>query len=217
MSDVVVGVLAVLVGALFCFRGYFAMRVVIPVWGAFTGFTLGAGLVANLGSDGFLTTALGWVVGLAVAVLFAALAYLYYAVSVAVGMGAIGFVLGAGLVVALDVRWSWLVVAVGVIVGLVLATVAVLGDLPMVLLTVLTASAGSATVVTGIMLAVGAVDLAQLDGNDAVARFDDTPLWWALSAVLFVAGMVVQLRAISGMATTLREQWEADPSIRLST
>ena len=45
MQDVVVGLLAIAVGALFAFRGYFAMRVIIPIWGAFAGFMLGAGLV----------------------------------------------------------------------------------------------------------------------------------------------------------------------------
>ena len=63
MSDILLGIFALLAGLVFCFRGYMAMRVVIPIWGAFTGFMLGAGLVANLGNEGFLVSALGWVVG----------------------------------------------------------------------------------------------------------------------------------------------------------
>ena len=61
MDDVLVGVLAIAVGALFCFRGYLAMRLIIPIWGAFAGFLLGAGLIANTGSDGFLRSTLGWI------------------------------------------------------------------------------------------------------------------------------------------------------------
>jgi len=38
VSDIILGLLALAVGALFCFRGYLTMRLVIPVWGAFAGF-----------------------------------------------------------------------------------------------------------------------------------------------------------------------------------
>ena len=38
MQDIIVGVLAIAIGALFCFRGWIAMRIVIPIWGAFAGF-----------------------------------------------------------------------------------------------------------------------------------------------------------------------------------
>ena len=50
MKDIVVGVLAVLVGALFCFRGWLAMRVVIPIWGALR--RLPPGRRAHRGVDG---------------------------------------------------------------------------------------------------------------------------------------------------------------------
>ena len=46
MEDVVVGILAILFGAVFCFWGYFAMRIAIPIWGFFAGFMLGAGATA---------------------------------------------------------------------------------------------------------------------------------------------------------------------------
>ena len=64
MQDWVVGLLAIAVGALFCFRGFMTMRIVIPVWGAFTGFFLGAGLISAITDDGFLRSALAWVVAI---------------------------------------------------------------------------------------------------------------------------------------------------------
>ena len=71
MQDVVVGLLAIAVGALFAFRGYFAMRLIIPIWGVFAGFMLGAGLVSSASNDGFLRSVLGWVIGVVLAALFA--------------------------------------------------------------------------------------------------------------------------------------------------
>src|SRR5215204_4545908 len=134
MNDVLLGVMAILIGAVFCFRGYFAMRIIIPIWGAFAGFVLGAGLVSTAG-DEFLSTALSWIVGIAVGLVFGLIAYIYYSVAVIIGMTAIGFVLGTTLMAALGVTWSWLVILVGVVGAVMLAITAIIGDMPMVLLT----------------------------------------------------------------------------------
>jgi hypothetical protein len=191
--DVVIGVLAVAIGALFCFRGYLAMRIIIPIWGAFVGFMLGAGIAASIENQGFLTTVLGWILGLVLAIVIAALAYLYYEVSVAIVLGGIGFVLGTGLMAALGVTWSWVVVPVGVAVGLVLAVIAILADLPAILLVVLTALGGAATIVGGVMLLVGTVDLDELD-RETTERLDLGGWWYALQIGLAIAGIVAQSR-----------------------
>ena len=120
MADFFLGVLAILAGLAFCFSGYLWLRIVLPVWGAFVGFAFGAGLVAGLGGDRFLGEVLGWVVGLAFALLFAALAYAYFAFAVVIAMTSVGFAIGAGLVVALGVDWSWVAVIVGVLVGAIM-------------------------------------------------------------------------------------------------
>ena len=210
MRDVLLGLLAIAVGSLFCFRGYLTMRVVIPLWGAFTGFLAGAALVDRWTGDGFLAGALGWVVGLVVAVVFGLLAYLYYEVSVVLAMAAVGFVLGASSMVALEVSWSWVVVLVGVLVGVVLAVLAVVGRLPMLVLTVLTALAGAGTVVAGVMLLTGSLTAADLDSAAVVARIEDSAGWWVLYAVLAVTGVVLQVRLAGDVRRSVRAQWTAD-------
>jgi len=210
VRDVLLGLLAIAVGSLFCFRGYLTMRVVIPLWGAFTGFLAGAALVDRWTGDGFLAGALGWVVGLVVAVVFGLLAYLYYEVSVVLAMAAVGFVLGASSMVALEVSWSWVVVLVGVLVGVVLAVLAVVGRLPMLVLTVLTALAGAGTVVAGVMLLTGSLTAADLDSAAVVARIEDSAGWWVLYAVLAVTGVVLQVRLAGDVRRSVRAQWTAD-------
>lgn len=210
MRDVLLGLLAIAVGSLFCFRGYLTIRLVIPVWGAFSGFLLGAGLVDRSTGNGFLADALGWIVGLAVAVVFGMLAYTYYEVSVVLAMAAIGFVLGASVMVAVDVRWSWTVVLVGMLAGIALAVLAVVGRVPMLLLTLLTGLAGSATIVAGIMLVAGAIAADDLDSAAAISRIEDSAGWWVLYAVLAVVGVVLQFRLLDGRRRSVRAQWAAD-------
>jgi hypothetical protein len=210
VRDVLLALLAIAVGSLFCFRGYLTMRLVIPIWGAFSGFLFGAGLVDQWTGNGFLVDVAAWLAGVAVAVLFGLLAYTYFEVSVMLAMAAVGFVLGASLMVALDVRWSWVVILVGMLAGVALAVLAVVGRLPMLLLTFLTAAAGAATVVAGVMLLTGAFTADDLNSQAVVSRIDDSAGWWVLAAVLAVLGVVLQLRVLADVRRSVRAQWVAD-------
>ena len=205
MSDVFVGIIALLTGSVFCFRGYLAMRLVIPLWGAFAGFMLGAGIVS--GDAGFLGNALGWVVGFGLAIVFGLVAYLYYEVSVVIGMISIGFVLGTGLMVALGVTWSWAIVLTGVVLGVVLAFVAIASDLPMVLLMVLTALAGASTIIAGLMLLVGTVNLDDFDIGLTTEHLADDWWWYVIYGGLVVAGLIAQFADVDRRRESLREAW----------
>jgi len=209
-NDIVLGLLAIAVGALFAARGYLAMRIVIPVWGAFTGFVLGAGAVAGITGDGFLGGVASWLGGLAVGLLFAFIAYAYYAVAVIIGMGAIGFALGSSLMVALNVSWGWAIILAGVVAGTLLALFALVADVPMLLLTLLTATAGATAVVAGAMLLVGTIDTSDLESTSVVDRIQESPGWWLAYVAVAVVGVVLQLRALDSIEGTLRAQWEGD-------
>ena len=205
VNDFVVGLIAILTGAVFCFRGYLAMRVIIPLWGAFAGFMLGGGIMS--GSDGFLGSAIGWIVALALAVVFGLIAYLYYQVAVLIGMMAIGFAIGSSHMVLRGVTWSWLIVLSGVVVAVVLAFIAIVGDLPMALLTVLTGLAGASTIVFGMMLVFGVVDLAELDSARTTEILADDWWWYMLYGAIAVAGMIAQFADVDRRRESLRAAW----------
>ncbi len=205
--DIIVGLLAIAAGLAFCFRGYLLMRLVIPIWGFFVGFALGAGMIAAVTDRAFLGTVLAWIVGLALGLLFAFIAYTYYAVAIVLAMASVGYLLGTALMVALDVEWNWLIVTVGIIVGLLLAFAAIVGDLPTTLLTVLTAMGGATAIVGGIMLLVNRLDVEDL-GDDAVTSTINASWgWWLLYLVLAVAGILAQVTATAQVRASIRESW----------
>jgi hypothetical protein len=207
MEDLLIGLVALVVGFALCFRGYAALRVVISVWGAFAGFVLGAGMVAGATGEGFLASVTAWAVGLAVAVVFGLLAYAYYAISVLIGMSAIGFTLGTTGMVALGVTWSWVVVLVGLVVGALLAMLAIAGDLPRLILALLGAFAGSSIVIAAILLLIGRIDRGDLATTETTAALD---LWWGWTVaylVVAVAGLSSQLRDVGARRGTLRDDW----------
>jgi hypothetical protein len=207
VADVLVGLLAIVIGAAFCFRGYLAMRVIIPVWGAFTGFVFGGGLVASFADEGFLASALGWLVAVLVALLFGALAYIYYEVSVVIAMAAVGFSLGTAAMVAIGAEWSWVVILAGVIAGAMLAVLAIVVDLPMALLTILTAMAGATATVIGVMLLFNALSLDDFTSASTTSAAGDSWWWSVLYVVLVVVGIVAQYRATERMRVSLRDSW----------
>jgi Domain of unknown function (DUF4203) len=207
MKDIVVGVIAILVGGVFCFRGWLAMRIIIPIWGAFAGFVLGAGAIDAWTGDGFLRTVLGWVVGIALALVFGLFAYLYYEVSVIVAMTFIGFTLGVAMLSALGITWSWVLVLAGIAVGVALAWFSIIADLPMGLLTVLTALGGASVIVTGVMLLVGTIDVDDFDAGITTQKATDNAWWYALYGGLVIAGIVGQLAFRDKVERSLREAW----------
>jgi hypothetical protein len=207
MEELLVGVVAVVIGGALCFRGYAALRVVIAVWGGFAGFLLGAGVVAGATGEGLLASALAWAVGVVVAVAFGLLAYAYYAISVLIGMSAIGFTLGTTGMVALGVTWSWVVVLVGIVVGALLAMLAIAGDLPKLLLALLGAFAGSSIALGGVLLVLGILDRGDLASTETTAALD---LWWGWTlayVVLALAGLASQMRDVGARRGTLRDDW----------
>jgi len=207
MTDILLGVIAILAGALLCFRGQLVLRLVFPIWGAFAGFAFGAGLVAGFADEHFLGSVLGWALGIIFALIFAVFAYLYYAVGVVIVMASIGFTLGSGLVVALGIDWSWVAVLVGVVVGALLGVGAVVSDLPMLFLVVLSAAGGSVAMVTGFMLFTGALDSATFTDDTFTSRVDDAWWWYAAFAVLAVAGVLSQIRNLAAMRRSVRSSW----------
>ena len=217
MADILLGLLAILAGGVMLFAGQFALRVVLPIRGFFAGFAFGAGIFAELADERFLGTALGWVSGLVFALIFALLAYFFYAVAVILAMAAFGFAIGSGLVVALGIDWNWVAVLVGVAVGAVIGIVSIVGNMPMVVLAVLSSVAGAVSVVAGLMLVFGVLNSADFTQASFSSAVDASWIWWVLLVVLAVIGIVAQTRQRVVIQRTVNEAWyarSADPTAR---
>jgi hypothetical protein len=124
-------------------------------------------------------------------------------------MGAFGYVIGAGLIVALGIDWSWVAVLIGVAVGLVFGVVAVAGNMPMVVLAVASSLAGAVSVVSGVMLLVGSLNSADFAEGGIGSGADVGWGWYVLALVLAVIGVVVQTRQLGVVRRSVNEAWYA--------
>jgi hypothetical protein len=208
MKDVIVGIAAIVIGGVFCFWGYFAMRVVIPIWGFFAGFMLGAGATAWIDNSEFLSTVLGWILGFFIGLLFALIAYLFYEIAVVLAFAGIGFTFGSGLMTALNIDWNWFVILIGIAVGILFGIFAVVAQLPMAILVVFSTIAGALTMTAGLMLVFNALDTEDFSNDKVVDLIDDDWWWWVIAFALAAFGLVSQMKVITKMRWTARQAWD---------
>ena len=77
----------------------------------------------------------------------------------------------------------------------------------MVLLTVLTALAGAAAAVTGLMLVFGVISLTDFDSETTTQRLDDDWWWYAIYGALVIAGIIAQVRSTTSLRASMRAAW----------
>jgi len=210
MADIILGILAIIAGLALLTAGQFVLRLVIPIWGFFAGFAFGAGLVSAFADEHFLGTVLGWVLGLVFALIFALLAYLYYYFAVVLFMGAAGFAIGSGIIVAFGIDWNWVAVLVGLALGLVFGLIAVFANVPMIMLVIIGSIAGAVGVTGGFMLLVGALDSSDFSRGDFTDTVSNSFVWYLLLVVLAIGGILIQAMQRAVARRNIQEVWYAE-------
>jgi hypothetical protein len=167
----------------------------LPIFGFFAGLWLGAHAISVLFGTGFLADVTGLVTGLVVGVILALLSYLFYALGVVVVAAAIGYGLGAGLMQAIGLSAWWLVIPVGLLVG-VLVVILMLGfNLQKYVVIGLTAIAGANALVLSALVLFGRVTPGEIQRmGDAIQPVIQDSWFWGLAwVVLAIAGVVYQV------------------------
>ncbi|SHI98352.1 hypothetical protein SAMN02745244_01465 [Tessaracoccus bendigoensis DSM 12906] len=186
------GILAIVAGLVFCFRGYLAMRTVIGIWGAFVGFSLGAGLAAALSGEQILSGVLGWISAFVGALLIGGLAYAFYAAAVILAVGSVGFGLGTALAGLFDAP-GWLQLTFALLGAAVLITVAIVTNMPEILLVLVAAAGGASAIIMGVLMVTGMIPPSGATSDELALVLGEN--WWLNVAyfVLLVAGILTQL------------------------
>lgn len=192
--DLLMGVLALVLGLVLCFSGYQFSRILIPIWGLFAGFTVGAGAVANITNEGFVGTTLGIVVGVLLGLIFALFAYFFFSLAVILLGASVGYWLGVHFMGLFGLEDGFLAAMLGIALGALFGLLSIVSNLPKLFLIVVTALGGAVVVVGGIMLMFNIIDTSAFTLK--VVRLEINNSWlWSLSAlVLAIAGGAAQWR-----------------------
>jgi hypothetical protein len=222
IEGLLLGALAIAIGLGFTFWGFRIFLVMLPIWGFFAGFLLGANAIHALagGPDaGFLATTFGWVVGFVLGLVFAVLSYLYYWAAVILLGGALGYQLTIGLLQWIGFETGLLAVILALVGGAVFAVGFFLLQMPAVLVIVATAITGAGATVAGAVLAVGFVPEDKLQqaldaGIYGIYNLSDLGIIWAIAAIaLAFAGAIYQTRTVSDMAASITADSYRNPGL----
>lgn len=204
LEAIVLGLVALVIGAAFTFWGFRFFLLLLPVWGFVFGFIFGNDVVTSLfgSSFPFLGTVTGWVVGFVVGLIFAVLSYLYYWFAI-VWIGATaGYALGAGIMAWLTPNHDIISFIVALALAALFAVAFIVLRLPKYLAIAFTAFGGAFAVMTGIALILGRVSEAAIQGGTIGIYVRDDLSWvWVGAAVLLgIAGFFYQWMSTSGTA-----------------
>lgn len=187
--------IALLFGLAMCCAGYRLFLVLLPIWGFFFGFGLGAQTLQALFGEGFMSTVTSWVVGFVVGALFAVLSYLFYMVAVAIIAGSLGYALGVGLLEGIGMDFGLLVWIVGIVAAIALIGVTFYFNLQKWVIIIATAALGAGAIVGTFLWVFGKVDQSVLAKNPVAHAIQSSPLALLAFIALVVVGIVAQHRA----------------------
>jgi hypothetical protein len=201
------GLIALGFGLLVAFSGYKLLWVILPIWGFFVGFALGAQTMQAIFSEAFLATVTSWVVGFVVGAIFAVLSYLFYFLAVALLSGAFGYGLAVGILTWIGLDFGLIVWLIGIVVGVIVA-VAVLGfNIQKYAVIAITAFGGTGVIVLTLLALFGNLSPAEMALAPVLVAINDSWLWFLFYVVVVAAGIFVQLQANRGYEVEEYNRW----------
>lgn len=206
--DVLIGLLAIIVGVAIALAGLRYFYLLLPIWGFVAGFVIGGALVTALFGDGFLSTTLGIVVGLGLGLVFALMSYFYWYFSVVLAAAVAGGILGASLFGAIGVDREWILFIIAVAFGVATAFIALMLNLPVYMVVVNTALAGSAVAIGGVLMVLDKFDREDLGTGALWERIEDHWFLWLIWIAGAIVGMMAQL-ATREANILPEERWKA--------
>jgi hypothetical protein len=211
--EILVGIVLAVVGLAVCFFGLRFWFILLPVFGAVTGFFVGARVMQDIFGTGFLSTGVSWIVGIVVAIVFALLSWFVWYAGAIILAGAVGASLFSGILHALFANpWGWVLFIVALIGALVFAVGALVLNLPVYIVIVNSALGGAALAVAGLLTMLGTITIVELANGATVAvvdeaRFQGAGWLWVLAwIVLAIAGIFYQLRSVAEVRLP-EERW----------
>jgi Ni,Fe-hydrogenase I cytochrome b subunit len=197
-----VSIIALLFGSVVAFAGYRFFLVLLPIWGFFFGFGLGAETVQAIFGTGFLSDVTSWVVGFVVALIFAGLSYLFYLFAVALVAGSIGYALGVGVMLSVLPSFGFTAWLVGIILGILFAIVVLRFNIQKWVIIAATALWGAGIIVGTFLFLFGGLPLARLLENPVALVLRSSPFWLIVFVIIAVVGFIMQYQSTRELEVT---------------
>jgi len=195
IQTLLLGILAIAIGAAVCFAGYKFFLFLLPLFGFVAGFWIGSAAITELFGSGFLSEVTGWVVGVVCGVILAIGSYFFWYIAIVALAGAVGAWLGGAVMSAIGFDGGLLNFLVELAIGVVFVVVAIALRFPKWAVLGLTALGGAGTAVSGLLLILGTIPIAAIQDGPFAAAWSAGPVWALITLVVAVAGFFAQDRS----------------------
>jgi hypothetical protein len=206
IDGLLVGVLAIAIGAAWAFYGLSAFTVLLPLFAFAFGVLVGAQLGQDAFGEGFFSTVLSWVVGIVFGLILASVSFFWYYAAVTLAAGALGYAFGVGFANALDIDSSLLGSVVGLVIGAVLAIATFAAGVPAFLVITFSAISGAAGVVNGGLILLGRIKVADLHSGLLGGLLSDGTIAVVAWILIAVVAIWYQLRKVSDTSVAIRRE-----------
>ena len=187
--------IALLFGAIVVFGGYRLFLFLLPIWGFFTGFLLGAQTIDFLLNTGLLATVTGWVVGFILGLIFAILSYLFYLIAVGIVSLSLGYGATLAILAWIGLEAGFLLWLIAVAVGVAVAYLVYRFNIQKYAIIVATAAGGTGIIIYTLLALLDSTIAVKLLENPVKLALDNSVWWLLFFLVMLVLGTVAQIRA----------------------
>ena len=200
IEGILVGLLAIVIGAAWAFYGLKLFTILLPIWAFFFGLVTGAQWAADVFGQGFFSSVLSWGIGLVFGLVLAAISYFWYYAAIVILGGAVGYMLGVGFFEWLGFGTGIIALIVGLILGAIFAVGTLLLGIPAILVIVLSAFSGAAAAVNGVFILFGTIKPADLSEGVFGSLLHQGVVATVLFLAVGIAAVLYQLRGVEAMA-----------------
>ena len=212
LQIILFSLLAIVVGAALILYGYRIFLVLLPVFGFFAGFWVGASAMQWILNENFLATLFSIIVGVVLGIIFAIASYAIYFAGVAVVAFAFGAMIAVGIMTFIGFEAGAVVSLAALAAGVLLAIITFQKNLQKYFIMGIMSLGGGNLVVLGILVLIGQVSLEVLraKGDMIGPVLAAGALWVIIWLGLAIAGLVYQIRTSSDFEFSmddLKERW----------
>ena len=206
IEGILVGLLAIGAGAAWAFFGLRFFAILLPIWAFFFGLTAGIDFASNIFADGLIGTVISWGIGIVFGLVLALISFFWYYAAVVIAVGALGYMLGAGLVAVIFADSGFLQFIGGIVVGAIFAVGAFVLAFPAILVIVVSAASGAIAVVNGALILIGAIKVEDLSAGVFGSIYNYGWIGIIAWIAIAIAAVLFQTRDVARMGSTMVTQ-----------
>ena len=203
IEGILVGLLAIVIGAAWAFYGLKLFTILLPIWAFFFGLVTGGQWAAEVFGEGFFATVLSWGIGIIFGLVLAAISYFWYYAAIVILGGAVGYSLGVGFFEFLGFGTGVIALVVGLILGALFAIGTFLLGVPVLLVMIFSAFSGAAAVVNGALILFGQIKLEDIGAGIFGSLLNQGVVGTVAFILIGGAALIYQMRDVGQTITSI--------------